>query len=85
MNKEGNSKLHNAGRNKWPRSSAARFRMHDRCNIPRNSADSGPKGPPTKDQIPIQLGTKGSKTQINYGMKVCIKYGFMKQITTLTS
>ena len=27
------------------------------------------------EQIPIQLGTKGSKSQINHGMKVCIKFG----------
>jgi len=27
------------------------------------------------EQIPIQLGTKGSKSQINHGMKACIKFG----------
>jgi len=27
------------------------------------------------EQIPIQLGTKGSKSWINHGMKVCIKIG----------
>jgi len=27
------------------------------------------------EQIPIQLGTKGSKSQINHGMKACIKIG----------
>ena len=27
------------------------------------------------EQIPIQLGTKGSKSQINHGTKVCIKIG----------
>jgi len=27
------------------------------------------------EQIPIQLGTKGSKSQINHGMKVCMKIG----------
>jgi len=27
------------------------------------------------EQIPIQLGTKGSKSQINHGTKACIKIG----------
>jgi len=27
------------------------------------------------EQIPIQLGTKGSKSRINHGMKACIKIG----------
>jgi len=27
------------------------------------------------EQIPIQLGAKGSKSQINHGMKACIKIG----------
>jgi len=27
------------------------------------------------EQISIQLGTKGSKSQINYGTRVCIKFG----------
>jgi len=27
------------------------------------------------EQIPIQLGTKGSKSWINHGMKACIKIG----------
>ena len=27
------------------------------------------------EQIPIQLGTKGSKSQINHSMKTCIKFG----------
>ncbi|KAF8235897.1 hypothetical protein L208DRAFT_1058411, partial [Tricholoma matsutake] len=27
------------------------------------------------EQVPVQLGTRGSQAKINYGMKVCIKYG----------
>jgi len=35
----------------------------------------GPKVHQLMEQIPIQLGTKGSKFQINHGTKVCIKIG----------
>jgi hypothetical protein len=28
-----------------------------------------------KEQVPLQLGTRGSQAKINYGMKACIKYG----------
>jgi hypothetical protein len=28
-----------------------------------------------KEQVPLQLGTRGSQSKINYGMKACIKYG----------
>jgi hypothetical protein len=28
-----------------------------------------------KEQVPLQLGTKGSQSKINYGTKACIKYG----------
>ena len=31
-----------------------------------------------EEQVPVQLGTKGSQSKINYGMKVCIKYGTVK-------
>ena len=27
------------------------------------------------EQVPIQLGTRGSQSKINYGTKMCIKYG----------
>ena len=27
------------------------------------------------EQVPIQLGTRGSQSKINYGTKTCIKYG----------
>jgi hypothetical protein len=27
------------------------------------------------EQVPVQLGTKGSQSKINYGTKTCIKYG----------
>ena len=27
------------------------------------------------EQMPIQLGTRGSQSKINYGTKMCIKYG----------
>ncbi|KAF8220338.1 hypothetical protein L208DRAFT_1219694, partial [Tricholoma matsutake] len=27
------------------------------------------------EQVPVQLGTRGSQAKINYGMKMCIKYG----------
>jgi len=30
------------------------------------------------EQVPIQLGTKGSKSQINYGTKACVKLGTVK-------
>jgi hypothetical protein len=28
-----------------------------------------------KEQVPLQLGTRGSQSKINYGTKACIKYG----------
>ena len=28
-----------------------------------------------KEQVPLQLGTRGSQAKINYGTKACIKYG----------
>ena len=28
-----------------------------------------------KEQVPLQLSTKGSQTKINYGAKVCLEYG----------
>jgi hypothetical protein len=28
-----------------------------------------------KEQVPLQLGTRGSQSKINYGMKACIRYG----------
>jgi hypothetical protein len=31
-----------------------------------------------KEQVPLQLGTRGSQSKINYGMKACIKYGPIK-------
>jgi hypothetical protein len=31
-----------------------------------------------KEQVPLQLGTRGSQLKINYSMKVCIKYGPIK-------
>ncbi|KAF8221842.1 hypothetical protein L208DRAFT_1147177, partial [Tricholoma matsutake] len=27
------------------------------------------------EQVPVQLGTRASQAKINYGTKVCIKYG----------
>ena len=27
-----------------------------------------------EEQVPVQLGTKGSQSKINYSMKVCVKY-----------
>ena len=29
------------------------------------------------EQVPVQLGTRGSQSKINYGMKTCVKYGHM--------
>jgi hypothetical protein len=31
-----------------------------------------------KEQVPLQLGTRGSQSKINYGTKACIKYGPIK-------
>jgi hypothetical protein len=31
-----------------------------------------------KEQVPLQLSTRGSQSKINYGMKACIKYGPIK-------
>jgi hypothetical protein len=31
-----------------------------------------------KEQVPLQLGTRGSQLKINYGMKACIKYELIK-------
>ena len=28
-----------------------------------------------EEQVPVQLGTKGSQSKINYGTKACVKYG----------
>jgi hypothetical protein len=28
-----------------------------------------------EEQVPVQLGTKGSQSRINYGTKACVKYG----------
>jgi hypothetical protein len=28
-----------------------------------------------KEQVPLQLGTRGSQSKINYGTKACLKYG----------
>jgi hypothetical protein len=31
-----------------------------------------------KEQMPLQLGTRGSQLKINYGTKACIKYGLIE-------
>jgi hypothetical protein len=31
-----------------------------------------------KEQVPLQLGTRGSQSKINYGTKACIKYGLIE-------
>jgi hypothetical protein len=33
-----------------------------------------------KEQVPLQLGTRGSQSKINYGTKACIKYGPVETI-----
>jgi len=49
--------------------------MYHGSNISGNGTIVGLKVHQLTEQIPIQLGTKGSKSQINHGMKVCIKIG----------
>jgi hypothetical protein len=49
--------------------------MYDGCVVPELVRVAGLKVYELKEQVPVQLGTKGSQYKINYGTKACIKYG----------
>jgi hypothetical protein len=82
MLKERNSNLHHNGEGQQPKSQKAIALLDSECTTnavtPELTRITGLKIYELKEQVPLQLGIRRSQSKINYGTKVCIKYGLIK-------
>jgi hypothetical protein len=75
-NEKGDQGVYNHGQGEWPRSSGtSRLGCPMDTLSPELDRITGIKVYGLVDQVPVQLGTRGSQLKISYGIKTAIKYG----------